>query len=91
MEKILKKNKVDALLYGHLHHAKKWHGWAGINRVYDAGSTTKKNGGPGVHRVIELSKNDLRFDYDADYHGEYALESELSLWQVLKDLLETHL
>jgi len=89
LERILKNNKVDALLFGHLHHGKKWHGWAGIRRVYDAGSTTKKSGSPGFHRIIDLSNDNPMFDYDADFHGEYSIETELSLWRALSDLIKT--
>jgi 3',5'-cyclic AMP phosphodiesterase CpdA len=61
---------VDALLYGHNHAGKKRNGKWGIPRCYDAGSTTRKNGTPGYHRVIDLSR-DPRWDYDADFHGSY--------------------
>lgn len=61
---------VDALLYGHNHQGKKRNGKWGIPRCYDAGSTTRKRGSAGYHRVIDLSR-DPRWDYDADFHGNY--------------------
>lgn len=46
---------VDALLYGHNHHARVHNGTWGIPRCYDGGSTTGKEGSQIVHRVIDLS------------------------------------
>lgn len=83
---VLKNHKVDALLFGHLHHGKKWNGLCNIPRVYDAGTTTMKEGRPGFHRVMHLNRNAVK-DYDADLHGEYANISKLSLSQALLDLL----
>jgi len=64
------RGNVDALLYGHNHEGKKRNGKWGIPRCYDAGTTTRKNGGTGHHRVIDLAR-DPRMDYDADLHGNY--------------------
>ncbi|MHC4725505.1 MAG: hypothetical protein ACYS9V_14930, partial [Planctomycetota bacterium] len=56
------KKGIDAVLFGHLHLGKKSNGWCGIQRVYEAGSTTMKDGSPGFHRVIDL-KRDSVYDY----------------------------
>jgi len=63
-----KRGNVDALLYGHNHEGKSRHGKWGIPRCYDAGSSTRKNGDVGFHRVIDLSR-DPRWDYDGNFHG----------------------
>ena len=64
-------NKVDALLFGHLHRVEtsavrdlngKW----GIKRVYNAASATHKNGNTGFHRVI-----DLYHEIDNDFDGAF--------------------
>lgn len=52
-------NKVDVLLFGHLHRVKgsatkQLNGTWGIGRVYNAGSATRKNGNSGCHRIIDL-------------------------------------
>jgi len=64
--KILKKNKISALLFGHNHDGRVWSGKLGIPRVYDGGTSTSKEGKPNPHRVIDLSK-DPAFDYDAQF------------------------
>jgi predicted phosphohydrolase len=87
--KVLSKYHIDAVLFGHLHHGKKWNGWCNVPRVYDAGTTTMKCGGPGFHRVIDLTRDPI-YDYDADFHGEYASMSELPLRKALLDFLATH-
>ena len=56
---------VDALLYGHNHAGKK-HAVRGIARSYDAGSSTRKNDVPSVHRIIDLSR-DAGADIDEDF------------------------
>lgn len=61
--------RVDALLYGHNHQGKIRNGKWGIPRCYDAGSSTRKLGSSGFHRIIDLSR-DARFDYDANFHCE---------------------
>jgi 3',5'-cyclic AMP phosphodiesterase CpdA len=66
-ELLRKHGRIDALLYGHNHQGKKRNGKWGISRCYDAGTTTRKDGGIGVHRIIDLSR-DARFDYDGDFH-----------------------
>jgi predicted MPP superfamily phosphohydrolase len=68
LKKIIE-NKVDALLFGHYHASessagKIFHGMWGINRCYNAGSSTHKNGNTGYHRIIDLSNPDPRVDYD---------------------------
>ena len=64
--KILKKNKISALLFGHNHDGRVWSGRWGIPRVYDGGTSTGKEGKPSPHRVIDLSR-DPAFDYDAQF------------------------
>lgn len=64
-------NKIDALLFGHLHRSmqsavKDLSNTWGIRRVYNAGSATHKNGHMGYHRVIDLSR-DIEADYDAKF------------------------
>ena len=67
LEKILE-NRIDAILFGHYHNSstagKIFHGMWGIRRCYNAGTATHKNGNQGYHRVIDLSHNDPRMDYD---------------------------
>jgi DNA repair exonuclease SbcCD nuclease subunit len=68
LKKIIE-NKVDAVLFGHFHHSvrgagKIFNGMWGINRCYNAGTSTHKNGNIGYHRVIDLSNADPRMDYD---------------------------
>ena len=65
-------NKVDAILFGHYHKSlksttKPYNGKWGIHRCYNAGTATHKNGNPGFHRVIDLSKKDPRKDYDGSF------------------------
>jgi len=60
--------KIDAVLFGHLHTGKKWNGWCEIPRVYGAGTTTMKGGGPSFHRVIDLTRAPV-YDYNADFHS----------------------
>ena len=61
-------NRIDAILFGHYHESsgagKIFHGMWGIRRCYNAGTATHKNGNQGFHRVIDLSHNDPRMDYD---------------------------
>lgn len=71
LKKIIE-NQVDAILFGHYHHSessagKIFHGMWGINRCYNAGTSTHKNGNIGYHRVIDLSNDDPRVDYDGDF------------------------
>jgi predicted MPP superfamily phosphohydrolase len=65
-------NKADAILFGHYHNdpvstGKVFNGIWGIRRCYNAGSATHKNGNPGYHRVIDLSRKDPRTDYDGSF------------------------
>lgn len=65
-------NRVDMLLFGHYHRNKEtagrvYHGKWGIRRCYNAGSATHKNGNTGYHRVIDLSYDDPRMDYDGQF------------------------
>jgi len=85
VKKTGQKRGIDAVLYGHLHFGKKSNGWCGIQRVYDAGSTTMKEGAPGYHRVIDLNKEQI-WDYDADLHGGYAREAQFPLPKTLLQL-----
>jgi 3',5'-cyclic AMP phosphodiesterase CpdA len=67
---LLKNHKIDALLFGHNHHGKKWNGFLGIPRCYDGGSTTWKLKAVSEHRVIDLSRGPER-DYDGKFFGNY--------------------
>lgn len=64
--KILEGHSVDALLFGHNHDGRIWNGHWDIKRVYDAGTSTSKDGNANPHRVIDLSK-DPASDYDAQF------------------------
>jgi predicted MPP superfamily phosphohydrolase len=71
LKKIIK-NKIDMLLFGHYHAdpasaGKIYHGIWGIRRCYNAGSSTHKNGNVGFQRVIDLSNDDPRMDYDGNF------------------------
>lgn len=61
--------KIDLLLFGHTHNAQKYHGNCGISRCYEAGTTTRKLGMPGVHRLIDVENPNK--DIDLDLHGNY--------------------
>jgi predicted MPP superfamily phosphohydrolase len=72
LKKTIENEKVDALLFGHYHDnpisaGKIFHGIWGIRRCYNAGSATHKNGSAGFHRVIDLSNDDPRIDYDGSF------------------------
>jgi predicted MPP superfamily phosphohydrolase len=65
-------NRVDLLLFGHYHAdpvsaGKIYHGAWGIRRCYNAGSSTHKNGNTGFQRIIDLSYDDPRMDYDGNF------------------------
>jgi predicted MPP superfamily phosphohydrolase len=65
-------NKIDMLLFGHYHAdpvsaGKIYNGAWGIRRCYNAGSSTHKNGNVGFQRVIDLSHDDPRMDYDGNF------------------------
>ncbi len=71
LKKIIE-NKIDMLLFGHYHvdptsAGKIYHGAWGINRCYNAGSSTHKNGNIGFQRIIDLSNDDPRMDYDGNF------------------------
>ncbi len=68
-EILMRHGNIDAILFGHNHHFRKWNGKWGIPRCYDAGSSTRKNDSPSFHRVIDLSKPPTE-DYDADFFYE---------------------
>lgn len=73
---LLKKHgNIDAILFGHNHHFRKWNGKWGIPRCYDAGSSTWKNDKRSYHRVIDLSKSSSE-DYDADFFYELELGTD---------------
>lgn len=63
---LIRHGNIDAILFGHNHHFRKWNGKWGIPRCYDAGSSTRKNASPSFHRVIDLSKPPSE-DYDANF------------------------
>lgn len=71
LKKIIE-NKVDMILFGHYHAdpvsaGKIFHGAWGIERCYNAGSSTHKNGNIGFQRIIDLSKANPRMDYDGNF------------------------
>lgn len=80
------KKGIDAILFGHLHIGKKSNGWCDVQRVYDAGTSTMKGEAPGFHRVINLSKDPV-YDYDADFHGEYASMTSLPFFKTIAELI----
>jgi len=61
--------KIDLLLFGHTHNAQKYDGNCGIPRCYEAGSTTRKESKPGIHRLIDIENP--KKDVDLDLHGNY--------------------
>lgn len=60
------RGRIDALLFGHNHAGRTWHGKWDIPRCYDGGSSTRKQSLPGPAWVIDLSK-DPASDYAANY------------------------
>lgn len=68
LKNVLKDKNVDMLLFGHNHNGWKWNGWWDIGRCYDAGTSTRKGGGAGYHRIMDPGK-DLSTDYDGDFLG----------------------
>jgi len=70
---LVENGNVDCLLFGHNHNGLNWNGSWGIERCYDAGSATRKNGDNGCHRVIELNKKPL-YDFDGDFHNPRVVE-----------------
>ncbi|MCH9647735.1 MAG: metallophosphoesterase [Deltaproteobacteria bacterium] len=65
----LQGHTIDCILYGHNHAGRKHHGQWGIHRCYDAGTSTRKKGRPGHHRVINLDR-DVNCDYDGNFLTE---------------------
>lgn len=61
--------KIDLLLFGHTHNAQKYDGNCGITRCYEAGTTTRKLGMAGIHRLIDIESPNK--DIDLDLHGNY--------------------
>lgn len=61
--------KIDLLLFGHTHNSQKYNGNCAIPRCYEAGTTTRKLGMPGIHRLIDIENPDK--DIDLDLHGNY--------------------
>ena len=61
--------KIDLLLFGHTHNAQKYDGNCGIPRCYEAGTTTRKECKPGIHRLIDIDNS--KKDIDLDLHGNY--------------------
>jgi 3',5'-cyclic AMP phosphodiesterase CpdA len=54
-ELLQKHGNVDAIMFGHNHNFRHWHGEWGIRRCYDAGSSTRKSDLESYVRVIDLS------------------------------------
>ncbi|MDZ7332467.1 MAG: metallophosphoesterase [candidate division KSB1 bacterium] len=74
---LMRHGTIDAILFGHNHHFRKWNGKWGIPRCYDAGSSTRKNDSPSFHRVIDLSKPPTE-DYDADFFYDIPIDQHRS-------------
>jgi len=64
LEKILKGN-VQVLLFGHNHDGHNFNGRWGIPRIYDGGTSTRKEGKTAAIRVIDLDR-EPRKDYILD-------------------------
>lgn len=67
-KKALDGGDVNMLLFGHNHNGWKWNGWWDIPRCYDAGTTTRKEGKTGYHRIMDPAEN-ISTDYDGDFLG----------------------
>ncbi len=63
LEKIIRRRRVSAFLFGHNHHGYKWNYEWGVPRCYDGGSSTGMNDSRikkrrvSEHRVFDLSKD----------------------------------
>lgn len=68
LKKALLGRNVNVLLFGHNHNGWKWNGWWDIARCYDSGTTTRKEGNAGYHRIMDPAEN-LSTDYDGDFFG----------------------
>lgn len=66
--KVLEGKNVGTLLFGHNHNGWKWNGWWSIPRCYDAGTSTRKSGSAGYHRIMDPA-GDVAGDYDGDFIG----------------------
>jgi predicted phosphodiesterase len=55
-EVLQKHGNVDAIFFGHNHNFQNWNGKWGIQRCYDAGSSTRKEDLESFIRVIDLSR-----------------------------------
>ena len=66
LKKILK-GKIDALLCGHRHRNKTFHGKKEIPRIYDGGTSTAKGGKKSPHMIIDLSVNPNK-DIDGNFY-----------------------
>lgn len=67
--------KIDAILFGHYHRSKSGaekiiHGTWGIPRCYNAGTSTRKNGNPGFHRIIDLRFSDPLADLNETFDSD---------------------
>lgn len=57
LKNILEGNgKIDLLLFGHRHKSEAFHGEWGIPRIYNGGTSTRKDGDDPTYRIIDLSK-----------------------------------
>jgi 3',5'-cyclic AMP phosphodiesterase CpdA len=65
-KKALSARNVDILLFGHNHNGWKWNGWWNIARCYDAGTSTRKEGKAGYHRIMDPAKK-FSTDFDGDF------------------------
>ena len=68
LQAAIKDKNVDILLFGPNHNGWKWNGWWGIDRCYDAGTSTRKGGSAGYHRIMDPAKDNAT-DYDGDFFG----------------------
>jgi 3',5'-cyclic AMP phosphodiesterase CpdA len=68
LREALRSKNVNILLFGHNHNGWKWNDWWEIARCYDAGTTTRKEGKAGYHRMMDPAEN-ISTDYDGDFFG----------------------
>ncbi len=66
LKHVLKRHKIDALLFGHYHFGLAYPNRWGIVRCYDGGSSTSKWNSLFPHRMI-----DLDLPIEKDYDGKY--------------------
>jgi 3',5'-cyclic AMP phosphodiesterase CpdA len=67
-KRALSGRNVNILLFGHNHNGWKWNGWWNVARCYDAGTSTRKEGKAGYHRVVDPAGH-ISTDYDGDFFG----------------------